>query len=122
MKQSGGFIFVDSEVGRGTTFRLYFPAIGAPDGAKVVRPPGAEPVAAATVLLVEDETSILNLVAASLGPEGYHLLKATSGQDALDVVAALERPLDLVLTDARMPNMSGVDLARRLMEMYPNWP
>jgi two-component system cell cycle sensor histidine kinase/response regulator CckA len=57
---------------------------------------------------------------ASLNPEGYHLLKASSGQDALNVVAASGRPLDLVLTDARMPHMSGVELVRRLMERDPN--
>jgi DNA-binding response OmpR family regulator len=62
----------------------------------------------------------LNLIAAALTPEGYHLLKATSGQAALMLVAACERPLDLVVTDTRMPGMDGVELARRLIEVYPN--
>jgi len=120
VKQSGGFIFVESEVGRGTTFRLYFPAVSVPDEVKAAPPSREEPVEPATVLVVEDEASILNLVTASLRSEGYHLLRAASGQDALNVVAASDRPLDLVLTDARMPIMGGVDLARRLMELYPN--
>jgi PAS domain S-box-containing protein len=120
VKQSGGFIFAESDVGRGTTFRLYFPAIEAPSAARTSLSDGAGLAEKPTVLLVEDEASILNLVAASLNSEGYHVLRATSGQDALDVIAASKRPLDLVLTDARMPNMSGIDLARRLMEDHPN--
>ena len=119
VKQSGGFIFVESEVGRGTTFRLYFPVAGPPAHAAASQASLAEPEAA-TVLVVDDEASIVNLVAASLTAEGYHLLTATSGEEALTIVAASGRPLDLVLTDARMPDMTGVELGRRLIERYPD--
>jgi two-component system cell cycle sensor histidine kinase/response regulator CckA len=119
VKQSGGFIFVESEVGRGTTFRLYFPAVDLPVETKAPHQRPSEPAVAATVLLAEDEDSILNLVTASLKSEGYRLLTAASGQQALTVAAAAGRPPDLVVTDTRLADMRGFDLGRQLLEKYP---
>src|SRR5439155_18441277 len=113
LKQSGGFIFVDSEVGQGTTFRLYFPP--------VIPQPAAAPAASAraperrgheTLLIVEDETSVRNLVASSLRHESYQLLLAASADDALAIVESHTGPIDLLLTDAMMPGRTGMELAQ----------
>ena len=76
----------------------------------------------ATILIAEDERSILNLIATALASEGYQLLKAASGAEALKIVAAHDQPLDLVLTDAMMPGMSGPELARTLVATRPDLP
>jgi signal transduction histidine kinase len=121
VKQSGGFIFVDSEVGKGATFNLYFPAIREND------PPRQFPFegvgsSTPTILVVEDEPSILNLVGLTLRPDGYRLLRATSGRDALDLAASFEGPIDLLLTDAKMPGMGGIELVRELRSRRPGLP
>jgi two-component system, cell cycle sensor histidine kinase and response regulator CckA len=116
-KTFGAFVFVDSEPGQGATFRVYFPAAVEAERA------GAAPSSTATtrtVLVVEDERAILNLVTTSLASEGYHLLTATSSRDALSVVAANGGVIDLVLTDATMPGTGGVQLARELLATRPD--
>ena len=142
LKQIGGFIFVDSEVGRGTTFSLFFPpapigsvavpAGGVPAPAETVTVPEAtvnEPVAAAadsggeaTLLVVEDESAVRNLVASSLRKEGYQLLLAASAEEALEIVNTHEGAIDLLLTDAIMPGRTGIDLARELVARKPGLP
>jgi two-component system cell cycle sensor histidine kinase/response regulator CckA len=121
VKQSGGFVFVESEVGHGATFRMYFPAAGSGETATPMdgRATSSRP---ATILVAEDERSILNLIATALAPEGYQLLKAASGAEALNIVASSDQPLDLVLTDAMMPGMSGPELARTLLATRPDLP
>ena len=111
-------MFVESELGRGATFRLYFP---------VARPISADPPADTaspphimTVLIVDDESSIVNLISAALRSEGYQLLKAASGSEALKAVAAHGRPIDLVVTDRTMPGMSGPELVAALQVDQPN--
>jgi two-component system cell cycle sensor histidine kinase/response regulator CckA len=121
VKQSGGFVFVESEIGHGATFRMYFPAAGSGEEAALIDV-GASASTSATILIAEDERSILNLIATALASEGYHLLKAASGVDALKIVAAHDQPLDLVLTDAKMPGMSGLELARTLLATRPDLP
>jgi two-component system, cell cycle sensor histidine kinase and response regulator CckA len=121
VKQSGGFIFVDSEVGKGATFNLYFPAIRESDPPRQFafeRAASSTP----TILVVEDEPSILNLVGLTLRPDGYRLLRATSGRDALDLAASFEGPIDLLLTDAKMPGMGGIELVRELRSRRPGLP
>jgi CheY-like chemotaxis protein len=121
VKQSGGFIFVDSEVGKGATFNLYFPAIRESDPLRQFsfeRAGSSTP----TILVVEDEPSILNLVGLTLRPDGYRLLRATSGRDALDLAASFEGPIDLLLTDAKMPGMGGIELVRELRSKRPGLP
>jgi CheY-like chemotaxis protein len=123
LKQIGGFIFVDSEIGRGTTFRLYFP----PAVAKM-------PVAAAsvardehfrgheTLLIVEDEPAVRNLVASTLKHDGYHLLVASSAEEAIGISDAHHGSIDLMLTDAIMPGKSGLELANLMSERRPGLP
>ena len=139
LKQIGGFVFVDSEVGRGTTFSLFFPP--APSGSVVAPAGGIEapaepataPVAAvnepataaadrATLLVVEDESAVRNLVASSLRKEAYQLLLAASAEEALEILKTHGGPIDLLLTDAIMPGRGGIDLARELVASKPGLP
>ncbi len=116
MKQSGGFAFVESVIGHGTTVELYFPpapAVAAP------RASAREPRGPETLLVVEDESAVRNLVASTLKREPLKVLVATSAEEALDIAAAHEGPIDLLLTDAIMPGRSGIDLARMLLEKRP---
>jgi two-component system, cell cycle sensor histidine kinase and response regulator CckA len=120
-KNCGAFVFVDSEPGQGATFRMYFPAaVEAGRGEAARSRTGSDTAATPTVLVVEDEPAILHLIDATLASEGYHILKATSSRDALDVVAANGGVVDLVLTDATMPGMAGVELARELLATRPD--
>jgi two-component system cell cycle sensor histidine kinase/response regulator CckA len=120
LKQMGGFVFVDSEVGRGTTFRLYFPPAAmaaAPAATADTARRGHE-----TLLIVEDEPAVRNLVASALRHDGYHLLLATSAEEALKMADAHEGPLDLLLTDAVMPGKSGIELANAMVARRPGLP
>jgi CheY-like chemotaxis protein len=121
LKQCGGFVFVDSEVDRGTTFHLYFPAVAAatpaPHAASAAQ--DKERRGHETLLIVEDEPSVRNLVASSLRQEGFHLLLAASAEEALSIVDTFEGPIDLLLTDAIMPGKSGIELAAFMTTRSP---
>ena len=121
VKQSGGYVFVESEVGHGATFRLYFPASRSAEAMDPSTVPDASS-APATILVAEDEPSILTLIATTLASDGYHLLKAASSAEAVKIAAACERPIDLVVTDAIMPGMSGIELVRTLFCTRPAVP
>jgi len=119
LKQIGGFIFVDSEVERGTTFQLYFPP-GSPKPAPGVSPAREEQAPSQeTLLIVEDEPAVRNLVASALRNDGYQLLLASSAEEALASVEAHNGRIDLLLTDANMPGQSGVALANLMVERRP---
>jgi len=122
IKQSGGHVAVESEPGRGTTFRILLPA--APREAEAVPPPrpGEPPPAERapeTVLVVEDDAGLRETTAALVEDLGYRVLTATDGVDALAVAARHEGGLDLLLTDIVMPRMDGVELVRRLRADRP---
>jgi PAS domain S-box-containing protein len=113
VKQSGGFIFVDSQPNAGSIFRLYFPPAASqqqPSDARVNIP---APMHAVTVLVVEDEPGVRGLVSAALRREGYLVLQAESGKAAIDAAAQAGR-IDVLLTDIAMPGMSGIELATTL--------
>jgi two-component system, cell cycle sensor histidine kinase and response regulator CckA len=121
VKQSGGFVWVDSEVGRGTVVRLYWPetlqeALGE---LPVVKPAerGRE-----TVLVVEDERVVRALIVRSLNRLGYNCVQAADAGEALRVLEQEEGHVDLVITDVVMPGISGGDLGLRLAERYPALP
>jgi signal transduction histidine kinase len=124
LKQIGGFIFVDSEVDRGTTFRLYFPpaAAKAPAAAAVAPQREAQLRGAETLLIVEDEPSVRNLVASSLRNDGYRLLIAGSAEEALVMADAHDGAIHLLLTDAIMPGKSGLELATLMATRRPGLP
>ncbi|MGB8012356.1 MAG: ATP-binding protein [Terriglobales bacterium] len=124
VKQTGGWITARSEVGQGTTFDIYFPEVPA-QGARV------EPVARAktrlapapggteTILLVEDQGGIRDLIREFLQKSGYTVLQAVDGNEALRVADECKDPIHVLLTDVVMPNMGGQELARRLTESRP---
>ncbi len=120
VRQARGHIWVYSEPGRGTTFKVYLPrsyAVPAPPPAE--RAEGRKPGGHELVLLVEDEPSVRTLAARALGRAGYRVVEAGNGVEALQKVGSLERPLDLLVTDVVMPQMGGKELAARLTERQP---
>jgi PAS domain S-box-containing protein len=120
VKQSGGYIFADTEPGRGTTFRIYLPrAQGKAEEPDTLQTHVPETVAAGTILLVEDEEAVRKLARRVLEGSGYKVLEARDGKAALNAVAAHPGPLDLVLTDVVMPGMSGQELSARLVAQRP---
>ena len=120
VKQSGGYIFAYSELGRGTTFKIFLPRVEEAAAESLperrTRPSmgGRE-----TILLVEDEESVRELIAEALRAQGYNLLIAANGQEALAMAAPANCHIDLMITDVVMPGMGGRELATRLAHSRP---
>ena len=114
VKQSGGYIFVDSEPDRGSTFRIYFPQVAATLRAPVaIKEPAIDSGGSETILVVEDEGSLREVIREMLEEKGYRVVLAGSGGEALEASAA-EHPIHLLLTDIVMPGMNGRQVAERL--------
>jgi PAS domain S-box-containing protein len=123
VKQSGGFIWVYSEPGQGTTFKIYFPRVSELDLAAVTIVPGKQTAGGKeTILLVEDEPTLRELVRRFLERHDYTVLEAEGGRAALDIVAQYTGRIHLLLTDIVMPDMNGRELARRLLRLRPGTP
>jgi PAS domain S-box-containing protein len=121
VKQSGGDVWVYSEPGKGTTFKVYLPATKELPEAALARPePGVVAQGTATVLLVEDEPALRDLVVETLSEGGYTVIAASQADEALERAAAHDGVIDLLLTDVVMPGQSGPVLARRLLEIRPD--
>jgi PAS domain S-box-containing protein len=118
VKQSGGSIEVYSEVGKGTTFKIFLPRVEEEEK-PVKEPPLVDlPGGTETVLLVEDEDTVRDLCSGILVELGYRVTQARSGAEAI-AVAGLTGRIDLLLTDVVMPGMSGKELATRLVPLHP---
>jgi two-component system cell cycle sensor histidine kinase/response regulator CckA len=120
VKQNNGFISVYSEVGQGTTFRVYFPRYTGSGAAVRPRgPSGAPRGGGETLLVVEDEPSILKMAVRMLEGLGYTVLSAASPGEALRVADERKGAIHLLLSDVVMPGMNGLELSRRLRSRFP---
>jgi two-component system cell cycle sensor histidine kinase/response regulator CckA len=118
VKQSGGYIWVYSEPGVGTTFKVYLPRVDAEVASPEPPVPGHGAVTE-TILVVEDQEAGREMIAEILGAEGYRILAAGDGSEAQELVRRSPERIDLLLTDVVMPRMSGNDLARALAAQHP---
>ena len=120
VKQSGGFIWVYSELGRGTTFKIYFPRVDQPvEQHDTVQPSAEAPRGTETILLTEDERDVREVAREFLESGGYTVIEARDGIEALGLVEKHEGAIDLLITDMVMPRMTGQELAARLKEQRP---
>ncbi|HEY1612209.1 MAG TPA: ATP-binding protein [Rhizomicrobium sp.] len=123
IKQTGGFVSVDSEIGKGTIFRIHLPRY------RGENPPLAETERIAaprditgqdTILLVEDEEAVRSFAARALKLRGYHVLEAAGGEEALELVKLHAGAIHLLITDVVMPNMDGPTLVRAVKRLRPD--
>ncbi|HEX4178298.1 MAG TPA: response regulator, partial [Rhizomicrobium sp.] len=124
VKQSGGFITVDSELGRGTSFKIYLPRrkVDAGDVAPAEAAPAVtrDVTGQDTILLVEDEEAVRSFAARALRMRGYHVLEASGGEEALEIVKNDKAKIDLIITDVVMPNMDGPTMVRHVKQIKPD--
>jgi PAS domain S-box-containing protein len=119
LTRSGGSVGVYSEIGKGTSFKVYFPRAGAADMAmEALRPVAPAPAGTQTVLVVEDEDGLRELARKLLLRQGYTVLVAANADEALRVFDA-NQSIDVLLTDVVMPGASGPELTRQLVEQRP---
>ncbi len=121
VKQSEGYISVESRVDEGSTFKIYLPVVHEGEETAAGREsPAAMPKGNETIMVVEDEPNVRKLTVAALQRLGYSVLEADNGEDAFRVVQSLPSlRLDMVITDMVMPQMGGKDLAQWMRLMYP---
>jgi two-component system, cell cycle sensor histidine kinase and response regulator CckA len=122
VQQSGGHIWVYSELGHGTTFKIYLPSaekklVPGTQEAGDVLPPRRD---ATTVLLVEDDAVMRRLTRKMLEEHGYRVLEAQDGNAAMKMISSAATKVDLLLTDVVMKGMTGPDLVLKVMESHPN--
>ncbi len=128
VKQTGGYVFADSDVGRGTTFRVYLPrhivenedelAKDRPEKRKEI--PARDLTGTGRVLLVEDEDAVRNFAARALSRQGYEVLEAATGIEALEVMSREKGRVDIVVSDVVMPEMDGPSLLKELRKTNPD--
>ncbi|HEX3666335.1 MAG TPA: ATP-binding protein [Rhizomicrobium sp.] len=121
IRQTGGFLGVASEVGRGTVFRIYLPRYQGEVIPAVVEPPPPRDITGQdTILLVEDEEAVRSFAARALKLRGYQVLEAAGGEEALELVRRHAGVIHLLITDVVMPNMDGPTLVRAVRRLRPD--
>lgn len=120
IRQHGGYVHVYSELGRGTTFKIYFPSEAQPVDQENVVLRKALSTGRETILVVEDEPSIRKFINDTLVPIGYQVLSAATGREALEIGRSHEGKIDLLLTDVIMPEMNGMQVAEAFGEIRPD--
>ena len=119
VKQSGGYIWVESDLGHGSAFYTLLPRVPAPTNRKVLQEVLDFRSGGETILLVEDDPALRTMAAEVLCDIGYKVLAAPSGAQAMHVVAEHQGPLDVFLTDVVMPGMTGRELASQIATRHP---
>ncbi len=120
VKQSNGYVFTQSELGAGTTFYVYLPRVE--DSAEELSPVKVQPNEAGgceTVLLVEDEESVRELVRVTLASRGYNVIEAENGECGLRLAEDYKEHIDILITDVVMPGIGGRELAKKLLSLRP---
>ncbi len=125
VKQTGGFIMVESEVGKGTAFRIYlprhYPDASAPVAEETQQTAATRDVTGQdTILLVEDEEAVRSFAARALRMRGYNVLESDGGEDALTIVQNEQQHIDLLISDVVMPSMDGPTLVRAVRRLRPD--
>jgi two-component system, cell cycle sensor histidine kinase and response regulator CckA len=121
VKQSGGHIAVESKLGKGSTFTLYFPKAHAFEigGQRDARERKESTTGSETILLIEDLSELRDMMATTLRTKGYKVLQARDGVDAVNVAASHFAPIDLILTDVVMPKLNGPEAVREIRMRRP---
>jgi CheY-like chemotaxis protein len=122
VKQSGGHVSVHSEMGKGTTFKVYLPEVedSLHPAPTAEAPDSTSGKGHETILLVEDEPAVRELTRMVLSERGYSVIEAQNAEDAVRLARKHGAEIHLLLTDVVMPGMSGHDLAKRLTAQHPN--
>jgi len=122
VKQGHGYVMVDSEEGKGSTFKVFFPRVAEEGGAEMSGSslPESSVGASATILVVEDDEKIRTMIRRFLGSKGYNILEAGQAEDAFSLCELHKKNIKMIITDILMPGISGVDLAAQIRSLYPH--
>ena len=122
VKNHGGWISVDSELDKGTTVKIYLPAVEASvkEDVKIRQKPAEWVKGTGTILVIDDEKAVVTVCRAMLERMGYHVLEARSGQEAIDVIKTFDGDIELAMLDILMPGMSGEAIYPLLMKARPD--
>jgi PAS domain S-box-containing protein len=120
VKQSLGFIWVYSELGKGSTLKIYLPRLDAAVTEPSSQPLQLTPGGTETILLVEDEGALLNVCRVYLESKGYTVLAAANGNKALELIKSYQEPIHVLITDMVMPGVGGLEVAKSALQLRPN--